>query len=299
MRTYSMTRLAIAFTAAILLLAAAACSRADEKPLPEGAETEQSPQRSNAPAVLPDATPLATAERETIETMEEQLPESAKPATDKDEAEAPEPIAKLNKLPQGFVYLDEIIPSAHYDIRYYGKYNFVGAPIDGYKAPLAIMTSEAANALKEVSEELGPKGYELKIFDTYRPSKAVAHFKRWAADTDDTVMKDTFYPDIDKSKLFKLGYISSKSGHSRGSTVDLTIVSKDTGEEVDMGGHFDLLGELSHEDTKLITQEQSDNRKVLREAMARHGFKPYSKEWWHYTLSKEPYPDRYFDFDVE
>ncbi|MFX3636790.1 MAG: M15 family metallopeptidase [Candidatus Pristimantibacillus sp.] len=208
-------------------------------------------------------------------------------------------VVKKKNLPNGFVYLDEIIPTALYDIRYFGHYNFIGKGIDGYHAPIAIMSSEAAEALKAVNVELEEQGYHLKIFDAYRPSKAVAQFVRWSTDLEDVSMKDEFYPDIDKQNLFKLGYISRKSGHSRGSTVDLTAVDKSTGEELDMGSTFDWLGEISHYGTKLITAEQAVNRDILRTAMMNHGFKPYSKEWWHFTLKDEPYPKQYFDFDIE
>jgi len=206
--------------------------------------------------------------------------------------------AKKYGLPKGFVYLDDVIPDAHYVVRYYSEYNFVGARIDGYKAPYAIMTAKAAEALKAVSEEVNALGYELKIYDAYRPAKAVSHFVRWSKDAKDTKMKKWFYPDIDKKNLFKLGYIATKSGHSRGSTVDLTLVYKKTGKVVDMGSNYDFLGEISHHGSKQITKKQTDNRNVLKRTMEKHGFKAYSKEWWHYTLNNEPYPKQYFDFDV-
>jgi D-alanyl-D-alanine dipeptidase len=239
------------------------------------------------------------------EEVRADLPSSTQDKPQKDtnvsiEAGAADPVViKKYNLPDGFVYLDDVIPSAEYDIRYYGDNNFIGKPVDGYNSPLAILTDEAAQALKAVSEELEEKGYRLKIFDAYRPAKAVAHFIEWAQDPKDTSMKNIFYPNIDKSKLFKLGYLAKKSGHSRGSTVDLTLVDKNTGQEVNMGGSFDLLDEISHHNTKLISAEQAANRNMLKDAMNRHGFKHYSKEWWHYTLRKEPYPDQYFDFDVE
>ncbi|MEK0315923.1 M15 family metallopeptidase [Cohnella sp. 56] len=206
---------------------------------------------------------------------------------------------KKRELPAGFVYLDEVIPSAEYDIRYYGDYNFVGARVDGYKAPYAIMTAQAAKALKAVSADLAAKGYKLVVYDAYRPQKAVDHFIRWSKDPKDQTTKNIFYPDTDKSKLFKLGYLSSKSGHSRGSTVDLSIASIKTGKLVDMGGGFDFLGSVSWHGTKLVNAVQTANRNVLKKAMEKRGFKAYSKEWWHYTLIKEPYPKTYFNFDVE
>ena len=210
-----------------------------------------------------------------------------------------EQVIKKNSLPKGFVYLDEMIPSAHYDIRYYGDYNFVGKRIDGYKAPLAIMSLKGATALKKVSDELDKKGYLLIIYDAYRPQKGVDHFIRWSKDEKDIKMKKEFYPLLDKRNLFKLGFISTKSGHTRGSTVDLSLVHKSTGKVVDMGGDFDFFGEVSNHGTKLITKQQTGNRNLLKNTMVKYGFKPYSKEWWHYSLNNEPYPKQYFNFNVE
>ena len=197
-----------------------------------------------------------------------------------------------------FVSLGDVIPDVVLDIRYHGTYNFVGARIDGYEEPLALLTKEAASALKDASEELSEKGYRLKIFDAYRPQMAVDHFIRWAKDPDDVRMKKHFYPDLDKAVLFPQGYIMEKSGHSRGSTVDLTLVDRRTGEDLDMGGTFDYFGELSHSDYRGITGRQYSNRMLLRDAMTRHGFKPLAEEWWHFTLKNEPYPDTYFTFPV-
>ncbi len=197
-----------------------------------------------------------------------------------------------------FVLLSEAVPDAILEIRYYSTYNFVGDRIEGYEEPCALLTKEAAAALKEVSDELVQKGYRLKIFDAYRPQKAVTHFMNWAKDTDDTRMKEYFYPELDKSVLFAQGYIAEKSGHSRGSTVDLTLFDMKTEKEVDMGGTFDYFGELSHPDYDQITEEQFNNRMILREAMLAHGFKPLPEEWWHFTLENEPFPDTYFTFPV-
>ncbi|MDI4646109.1 M15 family metallopeptidase [Cohnella hashimotonis] len=212
---------------------------------------------------------------------------------------AESPPAKKNKLPKGFVYLDEVIPAAEYDIRYYSEYNFVGARVDGYKAPYAVMTQQAAKALKAVGDDLADKGYKLVIYDAYRPQKAVDHFIRWSKNPKDQKTKAIFYPDTDKAKLFKLGYLSGKSGHSRGSTVDLSIASIKTGKLVDMGGSFDFLGPASAHGAKLADAAQTANRNLLKKVMEKRGFKAYSKEWWHYTLAKEPYPKTYFNFDVE
>lgn len=202
------------------------------------------------------------------------------------------------KAQSNFVLLNEIIPSAILDIRYYSTYNFVGKRIDGYEEPCALITKEAAMALKKVSDELELKGYRLKIYDAYRPQRAVDHFIRWANDLNDTCMKNDFYPDLEKTVLFEQNYIAKKSSHSRGSTVDLTLVDINTGKEVDMGGTFDFFGRVSHPNYAGITKKQFENRSILREAMISNGFNPVSEEWWHYTLSNEPYPNTYFNFPV-
>ena len=200
----------------------------------------------------------------------------------------------------GFVVLAEVVPDIIQEIRYYSTYNFVGDRIDGYEMPCALMTKEAAAALKEVSDEVVKHGYRLKIYDAYRPQKAVTNFVRWAENISDTRMKKYFYPEVDKTKLFSEGYIAEKSGHSRGSTVDLTLFDMNTGKELDMGGTFDYFGELSHPDYKgELTETQIKNRKFLREVMMKHGFKPLETEWWHFTLKNEPYPDTYFTFAVK
>ena len=198
----------------------------------------------------------------------------------------------------GFVLLSDAVPDAILEIRYYSTYNFIGDRIDGYEEPVALLTKEAAAALKAVSDDVIQKGYRLKIYDAYRPQKAVSHFMRWALDFEDTRMKPYFYPDLEKDTLFPLGYIAEHSGHSRGSTVDLTLFDMTTEKEVDMGGTFDFFGELSHPDYTDITEEQYQNRMILREAMLAHGFKPLEEEWWHFTLRDEPYPNTYFTFPV-
>jgi D-alanyl-D-alanine dipeptidase len=204
-----------------------------------------------------------------------------------------------NSLSKGFVYVTDVIPTAQLEIRYFSDDNFVGTVIDGYEAPKAILTIEAAQALKKAADTLEEQGYYIKIFDAYRPQRAVDHFVRWAKDLDDTKMKEKYYPDLDKSVLFELGYIAEKSGHSRGSTVDLTLIEISTGKEVDMGSGFDFFGEISNHGTDLITAEQEKNRNILRDAMVDAGFEVYPEEWWHYKLKDEPYPDTYFDFPVK
>ncbi|WP_187670991.1 M15 family metallopeptidase [Zestomonas carbonaria] len=206
--------------------------------------------------------------------------------------------ACATQRPDGFVHLDQMLRSATYDVRYYNGDNFVGTRIDGYEAGRVLLSREAASALAAAEQELETESLRLKIFDGYRPQLAVEHFKRWAADPHDTRMKDRFYPDLEKQDLFRLGYIAERSGHSRGSTVDLTLADAGTGQELDMGSPFDFFGPISHHDTPLITPQQARNRERLRNLMIRHGFRPYAEEWWHYTLENEPYPDSYFDFPV-
>lgn len=205
---------------------------------------------------------------------------------------------KLSDDSSDFVLLSEAVPDAILEVRYYSTYNFVGDRIDGYEEPLAMLTKEAAKALKDVSDELKEKGYRLKIFDAYRPQMAVTNFMNWALDTSDTRMKQYFYPELEKDVLFPQGYIAEHSGHSRGSTLDLTLFDMNTEREVDMGGTFDYFGELSHPDYKNITDEQYNMRMLLREVMTKHGFKPLPEEWWHFTLENEPYPDTYFTFPI-
>ena len=198
----------------------------------------------------------------------------------------------------GFVSVGRQIPDAILEIRYYTTFNFIGDRIDGYEQPVALLTREAALKLKEVSGDLAGKGYRLKIYDAYRPQKSVDHFMRWAKDPADTRMKAYFYPDLDKSVLIPGGYIAERSGHSRGSTVDLTLFDMKAEKDVDMGSPFDFFGEISHPDYRRITPEQYENRMLLRESMLHRGFRPLAEEWWHFTLEKEPWPDTYFTFPV-
>ncbi len=216
-----------------------------------------------------------------------------------------------------FVTLTDVVPDAIMEIRYYGTYNFVGTRIDGYEEPTALLTRVAADSLKAVSDDVVKQGYRLKIYDAYRPQKGVDHFVRWAANIPDTLMKQYFYPDLDKSVLFDQEYIYEKSGHTRGSTVDLTLFDMAAEKEVDMGGTFDWFGPESHPDFcgnpetgeytgdnsnspvgRTISPEQFANRMILRQAMLRHGFKALDSEWWHFTLKDEPFPETYFTFPV-
>ena len=200
--------------------------------------------------------------------------------------------------PAGFVVVADHVPGVIQEIRYHTSYNFIGERIDGYEEPVALLTAEAARALSKVAKEAMVQGYRLKIFDTYRPAGAVKHFVLWGIEDQDIRMKPYFYPDLMKQELFAKGYIASKSSHSRGSTVDLTLFDMSTGKEVDMGSPFDFFGEISHPDYRGITDEQYENRMTLRNLMLRNGFEPIDCEWWHFTLKDEPYPDTYFEFPV-
>lgn len=212
--------------------------------------------------------------------------------------QAPQPVAPEMDS-SDFVKIAEVIPDVILEIRYYSTYNFVGDRIDGYEAPVALITKEAAEALKAASEDLKAQGYRLKIFDAYRPQTAVNHFIRWAEDVDDIRMKDYFYPMVDKSLLFDLGFICAKSSHSRGSTVDLTLFDMATEREVDMGATFDWFGEESYPTYTDLAEDQLRLRGILRDAMLAAGFKPFDTEWWHFTLADEPFPDTYFDFPIQ
>ena len=201
--------------------------------------------------------------------------------------------------PSGFVVLTDVVPDVILEIRYFSSFNFVGTRVDGYQEPIALMTKEAARALKAVSDEAMSLGYRLKIWDTYRPQMAVDHFCRWGENVADTLTKRYFYPYLDKDVVFDRGYIARRSGHSRGSVVDLTLVDMKSGRDIDMGYGFDWFGEESHPDHRAkITEEQYQNRMLLRRLMLKHGFKPIDEEWWHFTLKDEPYPDTYFTFPV-
>lgn len=200
--------------------------------------------------------------------------------------------------PSGFVLLADYVPHIIQEIRYYSTYNFIGERIDGYKEPCALLTKEAARALKSVSNEMFVQGYRLKVFDAYRPACAVKHFVLWGIEDQDIRMKPYFYPSLEKQELFAKGYIASQSSHSRGSTVDLTLLDMSTGKELDMGSPFDLFSEISHPDCQAITREQYENRMLLQHVMIRNGFVPIDCEWWHFSLKNEPYPDTYFSFPV-
>ncbi|WP_421725538.1 M15 family metallopeptidase [Bauldia sp.] len=207
--------------------------------------------------------------------------------------------ATADERPDDFVDAADVVPGLVVEARYAGFFNFVGEPIDGYEAPKCLLTRPAAEALAKVQESLKPYGFGLKVFDCYRPARAVAEFVRWSKDEDDTRMKPEFYPDLDKSELFLKGYIAERSGHSRGSTADLTLVTLPAKVEVYMGTGFDFFSERSWPDDAKQPADARANRLLLSSLMQLHGFEPYPYEWWHFTLADEPYPDTYFDFPVE
>ena len=199
----------------------------------------------------------------------------------------------------GFVVLTDIVPEAIMEMRYYTLYNFIGDRVRGYEEPVALVTKETAYALREVQKEVAPLGYTIKVFDSYRPQMAVDHFVEWARDLHDVRMQKYFYPEETKANLFAHGYIASRSGHSRGSTVDLTFYDVKNGCDLDMGGTFDYFGYRSYPDYPNLTEEQRKNRQLLRSVMLKHGFRGIDTEWWHFTLNNEPYPGTYFNFAVK
>ncbi len=206
------------------------------------------------------------------------------------------------QLPDGFVYLEDIAPGITVELRYCTEDNFIGKRIDGYLEPVCILTRQAAEAMKKVQADLKRFGFGLKIFDAYRPQQAVDHFVRWSKDLNDTKMKSRYYPATAKKDLFKKGYIARRSGHSRGSTLDLTIVefdSKGNARELDMGTPFDFLDPKSRSREPSMNACQRANRMLLQITIKKHGFRPYFKEWWHFTLENEPFPGIYFNFSVQ
>lgn len=198
----------------------------------------------------------------------------------------------------GLLNLVDAIPGIVVEVRYYGSNNFIGQPVDGYQAEKIYLSAQAVERLARVQNDLAGLGLGLKVYDGYRPQRAVDHFVRWAEDVEDTRMKQDYYPDVEKENLFNEGYIATRSGHSRGSTVDLTIVNLRDGIELDMGSPWDFFDPISWPDNDSITAQQRENRMLLRSVMTRHGFVPLSTEWWHFTLENEPFPDSYFDFEI-
>ncbi len=208
------------------------------------------------------------------------------------------PTSAQTTRPPTFVDASTLVPNLVIDMRYLGSDNFVGKPIDGYEKPVCYLTREAATALADVARDLAPQGLAVKAFDCYRPVRAVAHFARWARDLRDEARKADYYPQVEKRNLFRDGYIAARSGHSRGSTLDMTLVRRDGGKELDMGTPFDFFSSRSAPSDKTVSAEAQSNRRLLADAMRRRGFMPYSKEWWHFTLRNEPFPNTFFDFPV-
>lgn len=200
-------------------------------------------------------------------------------------------------LPEGFLYLDSLIPDARVELRYSGSHNFIGEPVEGYQQARPVLSKPAAQALVRAQEALRPFGLGILVFDAYRPQRAVDHFVRWAENLEDTRMKAEFYPEVDKQNLFRDNYIAARSGHSRGSTVDLTLVDLNPPHALlDMGTGFDFFGPASWPEHAALSPQQRANRLLLQRLMQEQGFRPYPKEWWHFTLENEPHPDHYFDF---
>jgi D-alanyl-D-alanine dipeptidase len=205
---------------------------------------------------------------------------------------------KTEQRPDSFVDAASVAPGLIVEARYAIAHNFVGRPIEGYDKPVCYLTRPAAAALAGVVKDLEPQGLTVKVFDCYRPERAVAHFIRWARDLRDEKMKAEFYPHVEKNTLFADGYIAARSGHSRGSTVDLTLARRADGRELPMGTPFDFFSPRSWPSDRSVGEEARANRALLAQAMRKRGFVPYSKEWWHFTLRDEPYPEMYFDFPV-
>ncbi len=204
-------------------------------------------------------------------------------------------------LPEGFVYLNEVIPSIEVELRYAGNHNFIGKPIPGYIKQKPIITKQAAEALKKVQIELNKQNLGLKIYDAYRPQQSVDFFVDWAKNINDTLKKLEFYPNVKKELLFKEQYIAARSGHTRGSTVDLTIIDfySEEKKELDMGSPYDFFGQQSWVTYENLTSNQLENRKLLQGVMKKYNFRNYEQEWWHFTLKDEPFPETYFNFTIE
>ena len=203
------------------------------------------------------------------------------------------------QIPDSFGNISEEIPDIILEVRYASNDNFMGRVVNGYSIPKVVLTKKALKALKNAQAEFKRLGYCIKVFDAYRPQRAVDDFMQWINVENDTVMKQNYYPQLDKKKLIPQGYIAEKSGHSRGSTLDLSLIYLDVekkGKEVDMGGSWDFFGERSHYDYPEISLKQKENRALLQKIMIKHGFLPYAEEWWHFTLAEEPFPNKYFDF---
>ncbi len=202
-------------------------------------------------------------------------------------------------LPEGFLYVDEVIEDCIVDAKYAGTDNFLGRPAAGYNAPLVVVAQEAAEPLAKVAAIFREKGYLMKFYDAYRPQRAVDDFVRWGADAEDDRRKPVHFPNVPKAEMFAQGYIATRSGHTRACAVDLTLVDAATMQELDMGSIFDFMDERSHHGAPGLTPAQEANRRLLCEVMCANGFRSFKSEWWHYALTPEPHPNTYFDFPVE
>ena len=203
------------------------------------------------------------------------------------------------EIPTGFVAVREVAPLVLQELRYATSYNFIGKPVDGYRSGRAYLAREAAQALRAASEDALRQGWLLKIYDAYRPQRAVDHFNRWVLDASDTAMKPWFYPDVEKADLYALDFLGRRSSHSKGSAVDLTLFDPRTGRDADMGGPFDFFGPVSNFRFDGLTPDQAERRALLRRIMTAHGFEPLESEWWHFRLIDEPFPDTWFDFVIQ
>ena len=286
-----------------LLLMVCSCESCGDKPTTPPKKQKKVRRVEYRRSVTSDSDTLLTDTVDTVAAIDSLLTDSVE--TEAEDSVEPIDSAKATKLAEmefavkHFVEVKKLIPDLIEEIRYNSDHNFVGRRIAGYEESVALLTKECADALKKVADELREEGYRLKIYDAYRPDDAVQDFRKWVGNMKDQKMKDEFYPDIEKSELFKAGYISSRSKHCHGSTVDMTLCDQ-KGNELDMGGHFDFFSETSHSDhTESLTEEQQENRKLLREAMERNGFKIANTEWWHFSLIEEPYPKENFNFPVK
>lgn len=253
---------------------------------PGSYEDVPSPESSQSVSITqsPEVTPAAQASPDISKT-----PEST-PTNDNMEKPS---------APDGFIYLSEALPKAKFDVRYATKYNFTGRVVTGYLSDNISISIKAAEALKKAGAILEAKGYGILIYDAYRPKRAVDFFIEWSKQPEDNLTKAEFYPDFEKSELFDLGYLARRSAHSRGSAIDLTLFDIETGLLLDMGSPYDFLGPVSNHGTSLISEAQTINRNILKDAMKSSGFKELRSEWWHYQLIDEPFPGTYFDYEVE
>lgn len=201
-------------------------------------------------------------------------------------------------MDKGFVFLDEAVRGIRWDAKYATWDNFTGKPVDGYEVNRVAGTYALAEALREAKKQAAALGYGLLLWDGYRPQRAVKCFLQWSAQPEDGFTKDKYYPNISRYEMIAKGYVAAKSGHSRGSTIDLTLYKLDTGEIVPMGSSFDFMDERSHHASIKISYNEAKNRRTLRTIMEKSGFVHYDREWWHYVLRNEPYPESYFDFPL-